>query len=176
MVPDMSNVFTAPSMVYFQRYLAIQFGLGGWFTSLTPGQLISGYTDSLLEKVKQTPLYYGGDATVSSWISIDNDTPTKPANAPIEMKTGTEDYDDVREIKEWLGEDDKVEVYRLEYDTLYTVEPDTFNPWKSIDFEEELEGTDGLQFEPNLDTIEEDDGEEEREDVDVFVSDLSRVL
>lgn len=38
-----SNVFTAPNVVPYQRYLALNFGLGGWFARLTPKQVIEGY-------------------------------------------------------------------------------------------------------------------------------------
>lgn len=134
----------------------------------------------MLWKVSMTPVYLGGDAEVNPWISLDYDTPTKPANALIEMETGVEDYEDVRQIKEWLGKDEIVNQI-LRYKTLLTVKTKKVNPWSSIDVEVEVGGTDGLQFEPQYE-VDDDDEEDDEEDEDdcegleIFSSDLSRVL
>lgn len=46
----------------------------------------------MIEAVMNTPVYMGGDPNVTSWISADNMTPTKPANLFIEFETATNDY------------------------------------------------------------------------------------
>lgn len=98
-----NNVFTSPNVVFWQRYLALNFGLGGWFTKITPRTLIEGYDDPVLKKLSQTPLYLGGDMTVNPWISIDNNTPTKPMNAPISLNTGESDDTLTKQTMSWLG-------------------------------------------------------------------------
>jgi hypothetical protein len=61
-VPGHPNVFTdGYNTVYWLRYLALNFGLGGWFAQLTPHQVINGYYDATLQRQNQLPLYLGGD-------------------------------------------------------------------------------------------------------------------
>ena len=67
--------------MFFFRWNALNFGLGGWFVELTPKQLIEGYVDPVMEKMSKTPLYLGGDMTLNPWVSIDNYPATAPPNA-----------------------------------------------------------------------------------------------
>lgn len=70
--PDWSNVFTAPNSQYYVRYTGLNFGLGGFFTEMTPRQVIEGYTDPILAKFQALPIYAFGDMTLNTWISADN--------------------------------------------------------------------------------------------------------
>ena len=54
--------------------------------------MIEGYYDPMLQDVMNTPVYMGGDPSISAWISADNMTPTKPINAMISFMTGVNDY------------------------------------------------------------------------------------
>lgn len=51
MDPNWSNVFTQPESVPFIRYLALNLGMGGLFTQLTPRMLIEGYQNPFLTKM-----------------------------------------------------------------------------------------------------------------------------
>jgi hypothetical protein len=101
-VPGTSNVFTSPNTKFYQRYTSLNFGLGGFFTPLTPRQVIEGYYSPVLDAVSTTPVYMGGDITVNPWISADNMTPTKPANSMITFMTGTNDSCQTRQVASWL--------------------------------------------------------------------------
>jgi len=67
-----TNVFTSTNTNFYQRYTALNFGLGGFFTPLTPRQVIEGYYSPELEARSKTPVYLGGDINVNPWISADN--------------------------------------------------------------------------------------------------------
>ena len=88
----MATNFISPNTVYYQRYSALNFGLGGFFAKLTPRQVIEGYYDDVLTQYSATPVYMGGDPSVDPWISTDNVSATKPANIPVQFNTGTSDY------------------------------------------------------------------------------------
>lgn len=56
--------------MFYLRYVALNFGLGGIMMNYLPGFYIPGYTDEPLLKMEQTPVYMGGDATVDPFVSI----------------------------------------------------------------------------------------------------------
>jgi hypothetical protein len=100
--PNWSNVFTSSNSVYYFRYLALNFGLGGFFKLLTPRQVIEGYQDAVLIELQQRPVYMGGDLTVDPWVSIDNNPVSKPANAEVTFNTGTDNSTMTRQFEAWL--------------------------------------------------------------------------
>lgn len=59
----------------YSRYVTINFGLGGFFTKRSAKEMLEGYTDNSLLKVKQTPVYLGGDLTVDPFLSLNSRTP-----------------------------------------------------------------------------------------------------
>lgn len=46
-VPAEAN-FQSANTTYYQKYVALNFGLGGLFTYKSPSQLINGYTDPVM--------------------------------------------------------------------------------------------------------------------------------
>ena len=58
--------------------------------------MIEGYYDPMLQDVMNTPVYMGGNPSISAWISADNMTPTKPMDAMISFMTGVNDYTQTR--------------------------------------------------------------------------------
>lgn len=101
--PNWSNVFTAEGSVFYLRYIALNFGLGGLFSMTTPRTQIEGYVDPVLAKAQSTPVYLGGDATLNPWVSIDNNPVTKPMNAAVTFHTGAPDTPELtRHYYSWL--------------------------------------------------------------------------
>ena len=94
----------------------------------------------MLEAVMNTPVYMGGDPTVTSWISADNMTPTKPANSFIEFATGTNDYAYTRQVSIW-HDSSFVRVLRKMFNTTITTYDAYVNPYvyENVD----INGTDG---------------------------------
>jgi hypothetical protein len=158
--PDCSNVWTTPGFKEYLRYVAMSYGLNGLFIYATPREFIEGYTDPLLETLSETPVYEGGDQTISPFMSLDA-PPTHPKDNSIAFYTGEDDYTLTRAYALWLDED-YITVYANDYESLYTVVPAPFNPWSE---QIPLYGTDGMQFQPLL---------EEDIVIDAFVNDLSR--
>jgi hypothetical protein len=102
-------------------------GLGGLFTFKTPRQYIEGFTDPLISVLNETPVYMGGDQTVSPFLSLDAPT-THPANNPISFMTGADNYALTRTMGLWLNEPN-IRVAGKDYATLNTVVDVNFNPW-----------------------------------------------
>lgn len=63
--------FNGINTIDYQRFVALNFGLGGLFTQKTPRQMIEGYIDPVLQRIYDTPIYMGGDQTISPFLSID---------------------------------------------------------------------------------------------------------
>lgn len=159
--PGWSNAFTQPNSLYYLRYLALNFGLGGLFRPMTPWQIITGYTDQVLYQMSQFPIFMGGDQTLNPHLSIDNNPVTKPADASITFLTGETDAAQTRQVSSWLGSA-FVTVQTQVYESLYSLVPSNFNPWAAP---VAITGTDGLQVAPDMD---------DHEIVTVFSTDLSR--
>lgn len=46
----------------------------------------------MLDMVKNTPVYMGGDMAIDTWISADKSAATNPANIPVIFNSGVSDY------------------------------------------------------------------------------------
>jgi hypothetical protein len=125
--PSFYNVFVSPNTNFYQRYIALNFGLGGFFAPLTPRQVIEGYTDSMLEMVKSTPVYMGGDMAIDSWISADKSAATNPNDIPVVFNTGESDYTLTRQITAWFS--DHVQIAHEFFETTNSVYSRYYNPW-----------------------------------------------
>lgn len=125
--------------------MTLNHGLGGLFTLRTPREYIEGFADPNIEALNETPVYMGGDQTVSSFLSLDAPS-THPPNNPISFLTGEDNYKLTRVMGLWLGEE-TIKVAALDYTTINTLKPANYNPWAE---KIPIYGTDGMQFSPNL--------------------------
>lgn len=130
---------------YF-RYLTLNFGLGGIITKKTPNQMITGYTDPVLEKIRTKKVYLGGDATINSWIQIDPPNSRAPTGNVVSFLTGETEEESTRQYGLWNNQE-WINVQGAEYVTTLTTQPAALNPWSSKHY---LQGTDGRQFAPDL--------------------------
>ncbi len=71
----------------YMRYMALEFGMGGLFKTVTVYEAIHGYEDALLQGIKETPVYAGGTPYLSSTLAIFKPNPTSLA-----FFTGADDY------------------------------------------------------------------------------------
>lgn len=152
--------FIGLNTIDYQRYIALNFGLGGLFIKKTPREMIEGYVDPVLQQIYDTPIYMGGDQTISPFLSIDK-TVTHPENNSISFFTGESSYELTRTMGLWLGEP-SVRVQGLTQTSNNTVTYEPYNPW-AVDVP--IIGTDGAQFQPDLDS---------GDVLEAFVNDLSR--
>lgn len=72
--------------------------------------------------------------------------PTNPANNLIAFFTGEEDQKLTRSYGKWLNQD-SIMIKGSRYISIYTLEGYFFSPWNQTEL---INGTDGLQFEPNV--------------------------
>ena len=100
--PAWSNVWTTESFQSYLKFVTLNYGVSGMFTYKTPREMIEGYTDPLIAKLNETPVYMGGDQTTSSFLSLD-DPPTHPVNNPVSFFTGEGDYSITRRYGSWMG-------------------------------------------------------------------------
>lgn len=70
-----STVFHHDTMRRFIRFLTIEGSMGGMFVYRTPKEMCIGYNDPIVSILAEQPLYKGGDATSSPFMSI-NTSPT----------------------------------------------------------------------------------------------------
>lgn len=139
---------TEPFRMYL-RYAAIQGGLFGLFTEKTPRQIIEGYVDPLVYSLTLLPVYTGGDATNSPFLSLTFGA-TNPPNNSIAFLQGSGDdkhsYLLTRTYVKWLGQA-TVAMSKNDYTSLNVTEPVLYNPWR-VDIP--VNGSDGNQFHPNV--------------------------
>lgn len=145
----------------YVRYLTLNLGLGGLYKKTTPRALIEGYTDSMLRKVQQTPVYMLGNAAISTWVSADKPDATNPSWIPVTFNTGASDYTQTRQISSWM--DTYVRFHTALFDSTTLIGYYYDSPWSTL---ETLYGTDGWQFSP-LSTP---------SSVSVYFSELCRIL
>jgi len=75
------RIFMTRDFVRYCKYVAMQAGLNGLFTSKTPKEIISGYNDPMFQDFWNKPLYKGGDiATTGSNFSMVNGLTSPPDN------------------------------------------------------------------------------------------------
>ena len=113
--------------------------------SATPREYIEGFTDPLLVALSDLPVYLGGDQTTSPFLSLDA-PPTHPVNNPIAFFTGEDDYLQTRTYGLWLNSTE-ITVMAYDYESMSTIVPAPYAPWTKPAV---LEGTDGMQFQPQL--------------------------
>ena len=106
----------------------MSYGLNGLFIYATPREFIEGYTDPLLQDLNETPIYEGGDQTISPIMSMDA-PPTHPPNNPMSFYTGEDDYELTRTYNLWLDAD-HITIAAKDYESLYSVVDAPFNPWR----------------------------------------------
>jgi len=122
--------------------------------------MIEGYTDPLVATLNETPLYMGGDDTTSAFLAL-ADPPTHPKNNTVAFFTGEDEYEMTRAYGQWLGQD-KIMMAGKEYTSINEMQDYIYSPWEQTVL---LDGTDGMQFSPDLPTD---------EPIVAFVNDLSR--
>jgi hypothetical protein len=89
----------------------------------------------------------GGDMTVNTWISVDNNSSIKPQNANITMSTGADVFTQTAETRLWLDSSEVVVPCKV-YSSLTTVTDTVRNPWAPSIVQ--VKGTNGMQFAPNM--------------------------
>jgi len=65
--PTWETHFSGYGVTKYQKYVALNFGLGGLFTPITPKQLIEGYTDMHADYFKKKPVFMGGEPSIVSY-------------------------------------------------------------------------------------------------------------
>ena len=101
----------------------------------------------MLQAIYDTPIYMGGDQTINPFLSIDEPV-THPLNNPISFFTGESSYELTRTMGLWLGQEN-VRVQGLNQTSVKTTIEADYNPWA---VEVPIIGTDGAQFQPDLDS------------------------
>lgn len=83
----------------YLRYITIEIAFNGLFIKHTPREVLHGYKDPLITKIKETPIYAGGDPTQTDILSIiGGETSTA-----IAFFTGTDDYKYTKVYAEYNG-------------------------------------------------------------------------
>lgn len=146
----------------YQKYVALNFGLGGLFKPITPKMLIEGYTDSHAEYFMKKPVFMGGEPSIVANFGIDPPNRSSLYNSTVQMYTGVSDDDLVRQFSLWNG-DANMNVQKNFATGARTYETKSVNPWNSMVM---VMGSDGAQFQGDLDADE--------TDLMLFVSSLQR--
>ena len=123
--------------------------MGGMFVKRTPQEFTVGYYDPIVSILNKQPLYKGGDATASPYMSI-NTSPTQPNDYPIAFFTGNGDYTYTRTFARWLDRP-YISIKRKEYTSITNIQDVYVEPWEGRVM---LDGTDGNQFHPIVETTE----------------------
>lgn len=160
--PLWTQNFAGPGTAVYQKFLALNFGLGGLFTPLTPKQLIEGYTDSKAEYFKNKPVYVGGDASIPSSFMVDPPNRLSMSDNYVSMFTGETDDDLVRTFSLWNNKPYN-NVPMTDYATTKTTTTTLASPWST---QVDITGTDGAQFQPDS----------AEETLSLFVSGLCRTM
>ena len=108
---------------------------------------MDGYTDPIVYRMSQAPLYANGDQTNDLLMGI-NMSPSYPKNNKIMMFTGTDDHSFTRRMAKWL-EREYITMKRKDYKSLTALGDWYLEPWDKRVF---LDGSDGVLFAPNVQT------------------------
>ncbi|CDW87257.1 cd36 family protein [Stylonychia lemnae] len=148
---DYIDVFTNEQIRRYIRYIMVEGALGGLFQYRTPREYLEGFIDPTVYQTAQLPVWNGGDQTNDPFMSI-NYSPTSPKDNPIVFFSGTDDYLYTRSFGLWLDLP-YITMKRKDYTSLFNLEAVYADPWIQADGtggKEYLEGTDGFQFHPDL--------------------------
>lgn len=156
------NFANSTGVPLYQKYVALNFGLGGLFKPLTPKMLIEGYTDSHAEYFMKKPVFMGGEPSIVANFGVDPPNRYSITNSTISMFTGVSDDDLVRQFSLWNNMPTMNIQKNIETGTR-TNKTDFVNPWGSSVM---VMGSDGAQFQGDLD--EDEDG------LMIFVNGLQR--
>ncbi len=140
----------------YLRYITIEIALGGMFVTHTPKEILRGYKEPLITKIKNTPVYAGGDPTQNDVLALIEDF----SDSNLAFFTGTDDYKLVKSYAEYNGSPNVriLAPYRIGNGT--TATKVAYNPWRE---DIALKGTDASLFSPLL---------EEGQPIWAFVSDI----
>ena len=103
---DTSSPFYSKQFISYLRYVLINEVLN-LFSTRSVKELLWGYEDELLDTVKNTNYFLGGDPTVSTFFSLMNNQTNPPEDgSEWKMYTGVGDYTKTRNFKSMFGHND----------------------------------------------------------------------
>lgn len=149
LITQTDPILSSTDFINYLRHLVIDEAFGGLILSHTPNEIIFGYESRLLNDIKNTNYYIGGDPTVNSIVSLanKNEKPDiKDESSKWKMFTGEDDISKVRTYKKVMGYENKV-MMKVNYFNGNSIISNYQRPWM-IDFY--LNGTDAMSFKPLL--------------------------
>ena len=110
----------------YLRYITLELALGGLFVKHTPHEVLYGYKEPLIETIRNTPVYQGGDPTQSETLKLVDQF----AKSNLAFFTGVDAQDLTKSYAEYYG-DKNIRFqapYRLGNGTTATMV--NVNPWR----------------------------------------------
>ena len=144
-IPTYRDIFTNNQTSRYLKFMVVEAGLGGLFMYRTPREYLEGFLDPTLWTTSQQPVYNGGDQISTPFLTI-NSSPATPSDNLVTYFTGTDDYTQTRRLAKWVDKD-FISMRSKDYLSLYTLDTAYPEPWAERVW---LDGTDGMQFHPNI--------------------------
>ncbi len=109
--PNTTNAFASKPFIQYLRYIVF-YEVLNLFTTKSAKDLLWGYEDELLQTVKATNYFLGGDPTIQTKFSFLNNMTTHPDDGNIwQVYTGVGDSKKTRQFKSASGYNDSVIMY-----------------------------------------------------------------
>ena len=159
-----NSKFNDKDFINYLQYIMLNEALGGLFLSRKASDFLWGFESKILQDIKGSNYYIGGDPTIDTKFTFlgNMDTPPTDKNIKWAAQTGKQDINRVRTFTKAFGTTGFIKQNALYFDGK-SIKPIYKDPWK---IPTALEGTDAMSFKPLI---------TEKDKPTAFIDDLYRV-